>query len=132
MCRGQNDRAGFGYRKTQMLIRHLTRREHKKCITNLVKYIDEEEVLVCLNECVKQGQWLRWNSAMQTDTSWKKLLHVWTLELLSFHINAIHDQLPSPANLRWWGKTNLGLSTVSLSPLHTAPHLKWLQILAPK
>ena len=46
---------------------------------------------------------------MQTDTSWKKLLCVWTPELLSFHINAIHDQLPSPANFNLWGKTNLGL-----------------------
>ena len=46
---------------------------------------------------------------MQTDTSWKKLLYVWTPELLSFHINAIHDQLPAPANLKLWGKINLGL-----------------------
>ncbi|XP_072019715.1 uncharacterized protein [Amphiura filiformis] len=38
----------------------------------------------------------------------EKLLYVWTPELLSFHVNAIHDQLPSPANLRLWGKTNLG------------------------
>ena len=44
-----------------------------------------------------------------------KLIHhgknsyVWTPELLSFHINAIHDQIPSPTNLKLWGKTNLGL-----------------------
>ena len=44
---------------------------------------------------------------MQVDTSWKKLPYVWTPELLSFHVNAIHDQLPSPADLRLWGKTNL-------------------------
>ena len=45
---------------------------------------------------------------MQVDTSWKKLLYVWTPDLLSFHFNAVHDRLPSPANLRLWGKTNLG------------------------
>ena len=38
-----------------------------------------------------------------------RLLYVWTPELLSFQINVIHDQLPSPANLRLWGKSNLGL-----------------------
>ena len=31
-----------------------------------------------------------------------------TPELLSFHFNAVHDQQPSPVNLRLWGKTNLG------------------------
>ena len=45
---------------------------------------------------------------MQVDTSWKKLLYVWTPELLSFHFSAVHDHLPSPANLKLWGKTNLG------------------------
>ena len=91
------------------LIRDLSRREHRKCLTNLVKDIDEEDMLVYLYGCAQQGQWLRWHSAMQTDPSLKKLLHVWTLELLSFHIRSIHDQLPSPAKLRLSGKTNLGL-----------------------
>ena len=76
MCRGQTDRAGFGYRITQMLIRDMTIREHKKCLTNLVKDIYEKDMLVYLNGCVKQGQWLRWDSAIQTDMSWKKLLHI--------------------------------------------------------
>ena len=76
----------------------MTRREHRKCLTNLVKDIDEEDLLVDLYGCAKQGQWLRWDSAIQTDTAWKKLLYVWTRELLSFHI-VIHDQLPSPDNL---------------------------------
>ncbi len=66
-------------------------------------------MLIYLYGWAKQGQWLRCDSAMQVDTSWKKLLYVWTPELLSFQINAIHDQLPSPANLRLWGKNNLGL-----------------------
>ena len=40
----------------------------------------------------------------------KKLLFVWTPELLSLNINAINDQLTSPANLKQWGETDLGLS----------------------
>ena len=109
MSRGQTDRAGLGFRKNQKLIKDMSQKEHRKCLTNLVKNVDEEDMLVYLYGCAKQGQWLRWESAMQADTSWKKLLYVWTPELLSFQINAIHDQLPSPSNLRLWGKTNLGL-----------------------
>ncbi len=46
---------------------------------------------------------------MQVDTSWKRVLYLWSPELLAFHMNSIHDTLPSPANLKLWGKTNLGL-----------------------
>ncbi|XP_072037648.1 uncharacterized protein [Amphiura filiformis] len=87
----------------------MSQKKHRKCLTNLVKEVNDEDMLVYLYRCAKQGQWLKWDSAMQTDTSWKKLLYVCTPEILSFHINAIHDQLPSPANLKLWGKTNLGL-----------------------
>ncbi|XP_072022194.1 uncharacterized protein [Amphiura filiformis] len=45
---------------------------------------------------------------MQVDTSWKKLLYVWTPEMLSSHIITIHEQLPTPTNLRLWGKNNIG------------------------
>ena len=108
MCRGQTDRAGLGYKKTQKLIKDMKPREHRQSLTSLVKDVDEDDMVVYLYGCTKQGQWLKWKSVMQVDTSWKKLLYVWTPELLSFHFNAIHDQLPSPANLRLWGKTNLG------------------------
>jgi hypothetical protein len=108
MSRGQTDKAGLGFKKNQKLIKDMTPQEHRKCLTSLVKDVDEDDMLVYLYGCAKQGQWLKWDSAMQVDTSWKKLLYVWTPELLSFHINAIHDQLPSPANLRLWGKTALG------------------------
>ncbi|XP_071836870.1 uncharacterized protein [Apostichopus japonicus] len=80
----------------------MSHQEHRKCLTGLVKDVDEEDMLVYLYGCAKQKQWLKWESAMQVDTSWKKLLYIWTPELLSFHINAIHDQLPSPANLKMW------------------------------
>ncbi|XP_072022867.1 uncharacterized protein [Amphiura filiformis] len=108
MCRGQTDRAGLGFKKNQKLLRDMKPQEHRKCLNSLVKAVDEDDMLVYLYGCAKQGQWLRWDSAMQVDTSWKKLLEVWAPELLSFHVNATHDQFPSPANLRLWGKTNLG------------------------
>ena len=76
-------------------------------LTSLVEDVDEENMLVYLSGCAKQGQWLRWESAVQADSPWKKLLYVLTSELLSFQINAINDQLAPPANLRLWSKSNL-------------------------
>ncbi|XP_072028330.1 uncharacterized protein [Amphiura filiformis] len=83
----------------------MSQKQHRKCLTNLVKEVNEEDMLVYLYGCAKQEQLLKWDSAVQTDTSWKKLVYVWTPELLSFHINAIHDQLPSPANLKLGGQS---------------------------
>ena len=106
MCRGKTDRADLGFKKTQKLIKDMKPRQHRQSLTSLVKDVDEDDILVYLYGCANQGQWLK--SVMQVDTSWMRLLYEWTPELLSFHLNAVHDQLPSPANLRLWGKTNLG------------------------
>ena len=106
MCRGQTDRADLGFKKNQKLLKDMNPPPQKKeSLTSLVKDGDKDDMLVYLYGYAKQGQWLRWDCAMQVDTSWKKLLYIWTPELLTFHVN---DQLPSPANLRLWGKTNLG------------------------
>jgi len=108
MCRGQHDRAGLGFHRHHTLTKSMQPSEHRKSLTNLVKEVAEDDMIVYLHSCAKQGQFLKWDTAMQVDTSWKKLLYVWSPELLSFHINAIHDLLPSPANLRLWGKTDIG------------------------
>ena len=108
MCRGQHDRAGIGFHRHQKLTKAMTPSEHRKCISSLIKEVDEEDMIIFLHSCAKQGQFLKWDTAMQVDTSWNKLLYVWSPELLSFHINAIHDLLPSPANLKLWGKTDTG------------------------
>ncbi|XP_072039240.1 uncharacterized protein [Amphiura filiformis] len=50
-------------------------------------------------------------------------IYAWTPELLSFHINAIHDQLPSPVNLKLWGGTNLGLCQLCNYPNCTLLHI---------
>ena len=108
ICRGQHDRAGLGLRRNQKRISAMLPNEHRKSITNLIKEVDEEDMITYLYSCAKQGQFLKWDTAMQVDTSWNKLLYIWSPELLSFHINAVHDLLPSPANLRLWGKTDTG------------------------
>ena len=69
MCRGQTDRAGLGFKKNQKLLKDMKPQEHRKCLTRLVEDIDENDMLVYLYGCAKQGQWLRGNSAMQVDIS---------------------------------------------------------------
>ena len=77
MCRGQTDRAGLSFKKTQKLIKDMKPRQHQQSLTSLVKDVDEDDMLVHLYMygCAKQGQWLKWESVLQVDTSWKKLLY---------------------------------------------------------
>ncbi|XP_029958217.1 uncharacterized protein LOC115396474 [Salarias fasciatus] len=50
----------------------------------------------------KQGAWLRWESANQRRVTWADL---WRAEpqRIKFLIQAVHNVLPSPANLHTWG-----------------------------
>lgn len=57
-----------------------------------------------MNNCSQQGQWLKWESVMYLDVSWRKQLYLWDPDLLSFRTNAIHDTLPTPSNLHLWNK----------------------------
>ena len=86
----------------------MARQEHRKAQSNLVKDVDEETMLVHLFTCAVRGNWTIWDSVMQVDTSWNKVLYLLSPELLAFHYNSIHDTFPSPANLKLWGKTKLG------------------------
>ena len=69
--------------------------EHRKHLNTIVNDVNIEDILVYLYGYAKQGKWLRWDYAMQVDTFHKKLLYVWTPELLSYH-----DQLLSSTNRR--------------------------------
>ena len=50
-----------------------------------------------------QGQWTKWSNFVQTDLSWKVM---WALppKLVPFLINSTYDTLPTPSNLKRWGK----------------------------
>ena len=124
MWRGQTDRAGLCLKKTQKLIKDMKPRQHRQSLTSLVKDVDEDDMLVYLYGCTKQGQWLKWESVMQVDTSLKKLLYVWTPRPLSFHFNAVYDQLLSPANLRLRSKNGL-------YPHNSVPHCRCYSLQKP-
>ena len=56
----------------------------------------------------KTRSFLGWETAMQLDTWWNRLLYSWSPEMLKFYLNAIQDTLPAPANLKTWNKHPLG------------------------
>ncbi|KAJ8351555.1 hypothetical protein SKAU_G00230310 [Synaphobranchus kaupii] len=50
-----------------------------------------------------QGQWMQWDQALERSLSWKEL---WGTEQgkLTFLLRAVSDLLPTPKNLKIWGK----------------------------
>ena len=53
MCRGQTDRAGLSFKKTQKLIKDMKPRQHQQSLTSLVKDVDEDDMPVHLYGCAK-------------------------------------------------------------------------------
>ena len=104
LCRGQTGRQGLGYRRTEKRVNKMSIREHRQALSKLVKEVSEEQLLVALYGMAQQGRWLGWETAMQMDTRWTKLLYSWSPEMLKFYLNTIQDTLPSPANLKIWNK----------------------------
>lgn len=110
LCRGgQIGRQGVGFSKGEKRLGEMSKKEHRKALTTLVKEVTEEQMLVNLYSMAQQGRWLGWETAMQLDTTWNKLLYAWSPELLKFYMNSVQDTLPSPANLKTWSKHSMGL-----------------------
>ena len=87
----------------------MSKKEHRHALSSLVKEVSEEQMLVSLYNMAQQGRWLSWETAMQMDVRWNKLLYSWSPEMLKFYLNTIQDTLPTPANLKTWNKQALGL-----------------------
>ena len=86
----------------------MSRKEHRNALSSLVKEVSEEQMLISLYNMAQQGRWLSWETAMQMDIRWNKLLYSWSPEMLKFYLNTIQDTLPTPANLKVWNKQALG------------------------
>lgn len=52
-----------------------------------------------------QGAWMRWDNALERKVTWAEL---WKAKLhwIQFLVQAVHDTLPSLANLHTWGKAD--------------------------
>ena len=121
--RGQTNRAGLGLHPKMKRIAKMNPKEHRQALTSLTKEVDEEQALLYLYNCAKQGQWLKWDYIMSLDSTWKQKLYAWNPNLLSFRINGIHDTLPTPANLHLWNKVKSPLCNICLKAKGTLHHI---------
>ena len=80
---------------------------------NILKRIekDEEEkqLINCYNYMI-QGDWLNFDAVVRTDVSWNALIYAIPQELFKFLINSTHNVLPTPDNLRRWGKSSVDIA----------------------
>ena len=51
-----------------------------------------------------QGDWLNFDAVLEADLSWNALIYALRHELFKFLINSTHNVLPTPDNLKRWGR----------------------------
>jgi hypothetical protein len=96
-------------------------------VVSFVYNADNEARMTHLRSLVKQGKIAQWDHVIATDFSWNKLTFGMSQGEFSFMVNSMHNLLPTPDNLRLWGKTeaDLGCSLCSKSKctlLHVLNH----------
>ena len=65
---------------------------------------DEEQRLANCYSYGIQGDWMNFDRVVKADLSWNTLVYALPQELLQFLLNATHNVLPTPHNLKRWGK----------------------------
>ena len=96
-AQGQSNRRGLRVQR---------RRSERSEVVKWVYRLDEEEQLLHLHTLAKQGRTLEWDRVMEADFKWNHLIHQMTEGEFKFCLNATLDTLPTPHNLRLWGKTD--------------------------
>ena len=77
-------------------------------LQNILKKIERDDEEVHLIHCYSyaiQGDWLNFDGVLRAELSWSSLIYSITQELLKFLMNPTHNVLPTPDNLKRWGKT---------------------------
>ena len=118
---GQSSRLGLGFGKKRDLKDPSA--QHRRDLTNKLRVLDEEQRLVKVYNFAMQGKWTSWDDVMELDLSWKNLIYALPPKLTSFALNAIGLTLPTPDNLRIWGKQSDGRCTLCASPTCTLFHI---------
>ena len=83
---------------------HVNQHPRRKRILNIIASIDAEEQLAKLQQLSIQGRRLEWRDVMNSDLSWRRLLHGLDDSELSFSLRVITNTLPAPDNLCRWGQ----------------------------
>ena len=105
---GQSGRTGLGYLKKKPV--PTTPKESRKRMSEIMKLEAEEKRTAICMEYEMQCSWLNYGLTefMEKDLTWNKLLYMYSEALVKFCLNVRTNTLPSPDNIRRWGKaTNL-------------------------
>jgi hypothetical protein len=124
---GQQGRTGLGYlkKRTTHPSAEEDRKGHRKAVTSFIVQEENDSRRVHLMSLAKQGKWSSWDSLMQQDLSWYRLLYDMPPNILKFLMNGMLDTLPSPVNLKLWHKELL-----DNCPLCNRPHCSMSHILS--
>lgn len=99
VCQG---RLGLGNYNTKQWSK-ATAHGKRELLVQRVREAAEEDRRVKTVGLASQGQWMRWDEALDRSLSWKEL---WSTDQgkLTFLLRAVADLLPTPSNLKIWGK----------------------------
>ena len=77
--------------------------EKRDLVVQRIRQEEEEDRRTKAIGFAGQGQWTNWNQALERPVPWKDL---WVTDQgkLSFLLRAVADLLPTPQNLKIWGK----------------------------
>ena len=82
---------------------------------NTLKRVEKDDEEIRLIQCygyATQGDWLCFDAVSKADLSWNSLIYTLPQELLKFLLNSTHNVLPTPDNLKRWGKTVVDMKCV--------------------
>jgi len=103
VCQG---REGLGFKM------HFKDSSESKSLTNTIREISEQQLLMTLYDKKVQGRVLTWEDAMTFDLSWRTLIYSLSPDLVMFYLNSIHDTCATPNNPKLWNCTTTGRCSI--------------------
>ena len=113
---GQSDRKGVGYAPKVKI-------PYKKKLGLKSDELEEDKRIQHAVQLEMQGSWTNWENIMNQDLTWKSLLYGYSPNLLSFALNSVQLTLPTPDNLKRWGKNVSGKCELCNSIKCTLQHI---------
>ena len=98
------DAISYGYQHAKKKKDSSVKQERYGILKRIEKEDEETRIAKC-HRYALQGDWLNFDAVLGADLSWKALIYVIPQELLKFLVNSTHNVLPTPDNLKRWGKT---------------------------
>ena len=99
----QTDRSGIGYGKKRKWWSKADARERRELTVNEVRRTEERSRLTKAVQQPVQGAWTTWEDVVERKLMWTD---IWGMSesALKFLVGSTYDVLPTPVNLKRWGK----------------------------